>query len=141
MAGTPPRRLPARATATRIAGADAENTLAADAGPRMRREPAHSGSFADDLQLRDRARTLQRLGRQQRGVTLLLEPVTELTGQWWSYPAPYRPASMMIVTAASSANCTRRVSPPRIPTSSSLTILTTCWAAEGSRHLCTLARR
>ena len=65
----------------RIAGADAENTLAADAGPRMRREHRHSGSFADDLQLRDRAGTLQVTGHQQRGVTLLLEPVTELAGQ------------------------------------------------------------
>ena len=53
--------------------------------------------------------------------------------QWPSLPArvvlpePCRPASMMTV-GAFLANRSRRVSPPRIATSSSLTILMTCWA-------------
>ncbi len=42
-------------------------------------------------------------------------------------PAPWRPASMMTVGGVL-ANRSRRVSPPRMATSSSLTILTTCWA-------------
>ena len=42
-------------------------------------------------------------------------------------PDPWRPASMMTV-GGFLANRSRRVSPPRIPTSSSLTILMTCWA-------------
>ena len=41
-------------------------------------------------------------------------------------PAPCRPASMMTVGGVL-ANRIRRVSPPRIVTSSSSTILTTCW--------------
>lgn len=42
-------------------------------------------------------------------------------------PAPCRPASMITVGGCL-ANLSRRVSPPRMPTSSSLTILMTCWA-------------
>ena len=42
-------------------------------------------------------------------------------------PAPCRPASMMTV-GGFLARFNRRVSPPRISMSSSLTILTTCWA-------------
>ena len=42
-------------------------------------------------------------------------------------PAPWRPASMMTV-GGFFANCRRRCSPPRIATSSSLTICTTCCA-------------
>ena len=42
-------------------------------------------------------------------------------------PAPWRPASMITV-GPDLAYRSRRVSPPRISTSSSLTILTTCWA-------------
>ncbi len=42
-------------------------------------------------------------------------------------PAPWRPASMMTV-GGFLANWMRRCWPPRIPTSSSLTICTTCWA-------------
>ena len=42
-------------------------------------------------------------------------------------PEPCRPASMITVGGVL-ANASWRVSPPRIPMSSSLTILTTCWA-------------
>ena len=42
-------------------------------------------------------------------------------------PAPWRPASMMTV-GGFFANCSRRCSPPRMATSSSLTICTTCCA-------------
>ena len=42
-------------------------------------------------------------------------------------PEPWRPASMITV-GGFFANCSVRVWPPRMPTSSSLTILTTCWA-------------
>ena len=42
-------------------------------------------------------------------------------------PEPCRPASMITV-GGFLANASWRVSPPRMPTSSSLTILTTCWA-------------
>src|SRR5260370_17335699 len=42
-------------------------------------------------------------------------------------PEPCRPASMITV-GGTLANRSRRSSPPRMPTSSSLTILTTCWA-------------
>lgn len=42
-------------------------------------------------------------------------------------PAPWRPASMITVGGCL-AKRRRRVSPPRMPTSSSLTILMTCWA-------------
>ena len=43
------------------------------------------------------------------------------------FPAPWRPASMITVGGVL-AKRSRRVSPPRIPTSSSSTILMTCWA-------------
>ncbi len=49
-------------------------------------------------------------------------------------PEPCRPASMITVGGCL-ANCSRRVSPPRTPTSSSCTILMTCCA--GLRALCT----
>ncbi len=42
-------------------------------------------------------------------------------------PEPCRPASMITVGGVL-ANASWRVSPPRMPISSSLTILTTCWA-------------
>src|SRR5699024_2899751 len=61
--------------------------------------------------------------------------------QWASFPAkvvlpaPWRPASMITV-GGRLARLSRLVWPPRMPTSSSLTILTTCWpglsAAETS---------
>ena len=86
-----------------------------------------TGLLADHLQLGDGVRPLQVARRQAAG----MRP--------WSFsqrpslpasvvlPAPCRPASMITVGGVL-ANRSRRVSPPRIAMSSSLTILMTCWA-------------
>ena len=98
----------------------------ADAVARLRRADGDAGLLADDLQLLHRVRSLQVGGDQQRGVALALEPQRSLPASV-VLPAPCRPASMITV-GGFLANTSRRVSPPRIAISSSLTILMTCCA-------------
>ena len=94
--------------------------------PGAARTPATPGPLAHDLQLVNRAGPLQVTGDQQRGVPLPTQPVGQLAGQrrlTGALQAGQHDHGRRCLGEAS-----RRVSPPRMPTSSSLTILTTCWA-------------
>jgi hypothetical protein len=100
----------------------------------LRGEDRHPGALADDLELGDGVGALQVGGHEQRGVALVLEPLPSLPASV-VLPEPCRPASMMTVGGCL-ANASAGL-PPRMPTSSSLTILTTCWA--GVERLADLA--
>ena len=89
-------------------------------------EHRDAGPLADDLELVDRVGPLQVGGDQQRAWPWSLSHRASLAASV-VLPAPWRPASMITVGPVF-ANRSRRVSPPRIATSSSLTILTICCA-------------
>ena len=113
-----------RASSERVAG-DVDRV--ADAVARLGREHLDPRLLADHLQLVDRVGALQ-VGRdQQRGVPLLASASSPSLPASVVLPEPCRPASMITVGGVL-AYRSRRVSPPRISMSSSLTILMTCWA-------------
>ena len=95
-------------------------------GPCVGGEDLDTGPLADDLELVDGTGTLQVAGNEQRRIPLILKPFRELSGKR-RLTRPCRPASMITVGGVLE-NASWRVSPPRMVISSSLTILTTCWA-------------
>ena len=105
----------------------------ADAVARLGGEDVDPGLLADDLQLGDRVGSLQVGGDQQRACGP--GPCSQRASLPASVvlPEPCRPASMITV-GGTLASSIRRVSPPRMPMSSSLTILMTCWAGFSARR-------
>ena len=115
---------PSAATLTGSAGAGVGGAFARCAG--VRREDLDAGPLTDHLQLVDRAGALQ-VAATSSGVWPCPRSHLASLPARVVLPEPCRPASMITVGGVL-ANASWRVSPPRMPTSSSLTILTTCWA-------------
>ena len=91
----------------------------------MRGEHGHAGALAVDLQLLDGVGALEVAGHQQGAVALGLEPLGQLAGEGGL--AGTLEAGEHDDGGPVLARRIRRVSPPRISTSSSLTIFTICW--------------
>ena len=122
--------MPSRATATGSPVAESNSDCAPGCGAKTG-TPARS---AVDLELGHGVGALQVGGDQQRAVALALEPLGQLarqrglTGALQAGEHDHRRRVL--------GQLMRRVSPPRMLTSSSLTILTTCWPGfSASRDL------
>ena len=118
---------PSRATCDRVAGAAPGAPDPSDAVPGCGANTRDPGPLADDLQLGHGVRALQVGRRPAAGCGPARCSQRPSLPASVVLPAPCRPASMITV-GGFLASCSRRVSPPRMPTSSSLTILTTCCA-------------
>ena len=98
----------------------------AHAVARLGRVDGDAGALGDDGSWLTAFGPLEVAGDQQRGVALPCSHLPSLPASV-VLPAPCRPASMITVGGCL-AKRSRRVSPPRMVTSSSLTILMTCCA-------------
>lgn len=98
----------------------------ADAVARLGGVDGHTGALGDDAELAHGVRALEVGGDQEREWPWSLSHLPSFPASV-VLPAPCRPASMITV-GGFLANRRRRVSPPRIVTSSSFTIFRTCWA-------------
>ena len=106
--------------------AGAEDGVVAAHVAALGREDGDAGALADDLELGDGVGALE-VGRdEERRVPWSLSHLPSLPAKV-VLPEPCRPASMMTVGGCLAKRIVR-VCPPRIATSSSCTILTTCWA-------------